>query len=397
MVTHCAETTISNVGIADTVRSSRTEKTLGVSKRATQFVNSKANPLSIRKKNRGAKASAYVSYAAIVALILSVVSVGYQSPVESQKAGRELSRAAIADTKPSVDQVAAAELAADAALTADMAIANNVNNLSISLSAKSDLAQSDDGTLSKPMIVQPSGGRGIRSYTALPGDTAPSVATKHGISTDTLKWANGLTSDAIPVGKVLQVPSVNGVVYTVQSGDTADSLAAKYKADKSRIITYNDAELTGLQPGQRIVIPDGILPANERPGAAGASRSSGSASYSAYYAASAAVAGNRYDYGYCTWYAYNRRAELGRPVGSFWGNATSWASYARASGYRVNHTPAPGAVLQSSNSYYGHVAVVESVNSDGSVTVSEMNYAGWNIISKRTISAGQAAGYNYIH
>jgi surface antigen len=46
---------------------------------------------------------------------------------------------------------------------------------------------------------------------------------------------------------------------------------------------------------------------------------------------------------------------------------------------------------------YGHVAVVESVNSDGSITVSEMNYAGWGIVDHRTISAGQASGYNYIH
>jgi surface antigen len=47
---------------------------------------------------------------------------------------------------------------------------------------------------------------------------------------------------------------------------------------------------------------------------------------------------------------------------------------------------------------YGHVGVVEAVNPDGSVYVSEMNYAGnFNRVTYRTIPAGQAALYNYIH
>jgi surface antigen len=87
------------------------------------------------------------------------------------------------------------------------------------------------------------------------------------------------------------------------------------------------------------------------------------------------------------------------PVGSFWGNATTWDDYARGSGYLVNNSPSVGAVLQSDwqAGGYGHVAVVESVNVDGSITVSEMNYAGWNVKSYRTISPSEAASYKYIH
>jgi surface antigen len=109
-----------------------------------------------------------------------------------------------------------------------------------------------------------------------------------------------------------------------------------------------------------------------------------------------ASVGNRYDYGYCTWYVYERRAAIGKPIGSFWGNATSWASFAASAGVTVNNTPAPGAIFQSSGGY-GHVAFVESVAPNGDVTLSEMNYAGWNVTSSRTLSASQAAAYNYIH
>lgn len=54
--------------------------------------------------------------------------------------------------------------------------------------------------------------------------------------------------------------------------------------------------------------------------------------------------------------------------------------------------------MQSSAGTYGHVAYVESVNDDGSITVSEMNYSGGPYVKDtRTISASQASSFNYIH
>ena len=49
------------------------------------------------------------------------------------------------------------------------------------------------------------------------------------------------------------------------------------------------------------------------------------------------------------------------------GNANSWASAAQAAGFTVNNTPEEGAIMQSSEGAFGHVAFVESVNNDGSV------------------------------
>ncbi len=354
----------------------------------------------MRKRARNSKVSTYIPYVAIVALILSVISVGYQSPVDSSQASAGLSKAAIADARPSVDQVAAAELAAQAAETANLAVAANVANLSISLNAKSELAQVDENLLSKPQIVQDAGSaRGVREYAAVAGDNVQTIAARYGVSEDTIRWSNNLNSDAIPAGKVLLIPGSSGVVYTVKAGDTPEKLAQKYRADQGRIITYNDAEIAGLQPGQRIVIPDAIVPEIERPGYTAPAAPRRAAPAYSYYANATESVGNRYSYGYCTWYAYNRRAELGRPIGSFWGDAVTWKSYAQSAGFNVNRTPAPGAVMHDPYSAppYGHVAIVEQVYEDGSIRLSEMNYAGWNIISSRTISAGQASGYNYIH
>ena len=104
---------------------------------------------------------------------------------------------------------------------------------------------------------------------------------------------------------------------------------------------------------------------------------------------------NRYTYGYCTWYAFNRRVQMGLPVGTMWGNANTWAWNAGQAGYRVDHTPEVGAIVQNGGGL-GHVAIVEAVNSNGSITISEMNGpAGWNVIGWRTISNPEA--YYFIH
>ncbi|PCF43734.1 CHAP domain-containing protein [Staphylococcus delphini] len=106
-------------------------------------------------------------------------------------------------------------------------------------------------------------------------------------------------------------------------------------------------------------------------------------------------AGNLYTPGQCTWYVYDK---VGGEIGSTWGNANNWASSASAAGFTVDNNPEEGSILQSNAGPMGHVAYVESVNEDGSITVSEMNYDGGPFnISTRTISASEAGSYNYIH
>ncbi|MDN6160488.1 MAG: LysM peptidoglycan-binding domain-containing protein, partial [Staphylococcus equorum] len=94
---------------------------------------------------------------------------------------------------------------------------------------------------------------------------------------------------------------------------------------------------------------------------------------------------NYYDWGQCTYYAFDRRQQLGKSVGNLWGNANNWASAASNSGYKVNRTPEVGAIFQSNAGNYGHVGVVERKNPDGSIVVSEMNWQGVGQKSYRTI------------
>ena len=108
-------------------------------------------------------------------------------------------------------------------------------------------------------------------------------------------------------------------------------------------------------------------------------------------------------FGQCTYYVFNRMAQVGTPIGhSMMGNAAEWPSYARSYGYSVSHSPSAGSAivfqqgLAGADPTYGHVAFVEAVNADGSLYISEMNVQGLNVISYRTISASVAARATYI-
>ena len=103
---------------------------------------------------------------------------------------------------------------------------------------------------------------------------------------------------------------------------------------------------------------------------------------------------NTYPAGQCTWFVKNALSW----VGNNWGNASGWGASAAAAGRVVDATPAAGAVAVFAPGLdgageLGHVAVVDSVNSDGTITISEGNYAGL-AYHVRTISA---AGIQFVH
>jgi surface antigen len=277
--------------------------------------------------------------------------------------------------------------------------------LSVSLAAKNELAQTSDTAIVKPRIVQPTASSNdITTYVTKTGDTIPSIAANYNVSSQTIRWANNLVSDNVAAGRTLTIPPVDGIIYVVRAGDTPDSLALAYAANKDRIISFNDLEISGLHAGARILIPSGSLPENLRPGyqppVSHTTSYGGGTGFRVNSGISGVSAGNKYAWGNCTWYAYERRMQIGRPIGSYWGNANTWAYYARQDGFVVSRTPAVGAVLVDTAGYFGHVAVVESVAPNGDIIISEMNnyaYGGFGIVDRRTISAGQAGAYQYIN
>jgi surface antigen len=100
---------------------------------------------------------------------------------------------------------------------------------------------------------------------------------------------------------------------------------------------------------------------------------------------------NNYVWGQCTWYAKDRRPDLPNNLG----NANTWYSQAAAEGIAVGSEPKAGAVGATTEGGYGHVVYVESVNDDGTVNISEMNYAGGvGVVHARSTPASE---FTYIY
>lgn len=101
--------------------------------------------------------------------------------------------------------------------------------------------------------------------------------------------------------------------------------------------------------------------------------------------------GNAYELGNCTWYVYNRFAQIGVGIHPYLGNANQWVDSGQAQGYDISTTPKPGSAavfmngVAGASPIYGHVAFCEYVNSDGSFLVSEMNFGGLYVSSWRTL------------
>jgi surface antigen len=184
-------------------------------------------------------------------------------------------------------------------------------------------------------------------------------------------------------------PSREAVKYVVSEGDTLASIAKTYETDWKRIFNKNSniSNPNILEPGVTIIIPEDSEKLPNRVGELQVDKPQEVTEKTNTQASEQSVntyrggntAGNGYAYGYCTWYAKQKRPDLPNQMG----NAASWVSSAQSMGIPTGSKPRAGAIGQSGN----HVVYVEKVNSDGTITVSDMNYGGWAVVTTRKVAA----------
>ena len=205
-----------------------------------------------------------------------------------------------------------------------------------------------------------------------------------------------------PKDKSNETKSIEQSTYAiVAAGDSLASIAEKYNTTWTRIFDANESlsNPNTIDIGQKLRIPNAeeVLPDRSsaivaaQQAAASSTPSTRTSTVTTRSYSSKPINSSSYYVGngmWCTDYVHSRRPDV-----AVYGNAGyGWISSAQAAGKSTGSAPRAGAVAVTN----GHVAYVESVNNDGSYTVSEM---GWNYragnYNKRTVRPGTFGQFIY--
>lgn len=359
------------------------------------------------------KLKIFLPYFLIGLITFLIVSFG---SFNKNKTGANVSLDMFADKDDtvSVDQISELYIVADLSDALGLASASDTASNYVVATAMYESGQTSAGKLEKPNITDVDTREWVIEYTVQDGESMATIADRYGITTDQIRWSNGLKTTDVSTGNVLYLPKEPGIVYTVKSSDTIASIAEKYGSNIDEITIFNDLDTRPLAEGQRIFIKNGTLPEKERPEYVPPVTITRpvynyNISYSYTYLGDTSerigieVIGYNYYgggqcVGYATWYRNISGLSNLRPVSAAWGNARNWAAAARAAGFVVDNTPEINAVFQTPAGLYGHVGIVVGINTDGSIVVQEANY-NYRVgrITRATIPASAVGNFNYIH
>lgn len=302
-----------------------------------------------------------------------------------------------------------------------MAFADN----SLSIKDVDDAYISLDGT-----ILDGDEAFGARfAYMIKPGDTLETIAREFGVTINSLKDTNGLTSNTIKSGQEIIISNVDGFVYQITQQTTIRDFANQYRLDlqdlKELNSLQNDHDI--LKQWDQVFIPltlnEGktlwlIVPEPEpEPVVAPVvapkpSKTTTTKSYpSVKVTTTKAVAGIRrvsqtrsacfgFVPGQCTCYAAQKRPDIfkqgeTRPFG---GNAKNRYTNAKNAGFDVGTNPAiwAVAVMTMWRWGYGHVGIVVDIDkSNDTVLLESMNWVGPYIVNRIWISTSRIKWYIY--
>ena len=106
--------------------------------------------------------------------------------------------------------------------------------------------------------------RPIVQYTLGVADTLQTLSNFFHISAEAIAFSNGITDPSLKnqQGRAIMIPPGEGALYTVQAGDTVESVASRLKVDPEAIRSYNRLyfEPEHFAPKQLVFVPGATVP-----------------------------------------------------------------------------------------------------------------------------------------
>lgn len=178
----------------------------------------------------------------------------------------------------------------------------------------------------------------------------------------------------------------------LKATDERDQAAAQVQLDKISQQKAEAVAITAATQGEITKLQAQQPAPSTATGTQGASVSSDAATVSgAITLGGGPSRPNRFSPGQCTWY-------VAQIYSIPWnGNANQWPGGAAAAGQAEGLTPVVGAIMESADSWAGHVSVVTSVEDYNDWTVTEMNYLGPFVTDTRQVSRGSSHLVTFIY
>ncbi len=249
----------------------------------------------------------------------------------------------------------------------------------------------DNSFLFKPFIPitrqTPRARTKTETYLVQPGDTISDISEKFGLWASTILWENNLSAySIIKPGQKLSILPINGVTYKIKKGDTVKLIAKEFKAKEDEIIQFNKLDdANALSIGEFLIIPGGakyiapqIKKTSPRP-----------------TIVTGKFKSHIFPWGQCTLYVAQKKYV------PWSGNAKNWLANAKRYGLEIGNAPRVGAIVALKESgwqarRYGHVAYVEEIEKN-KIIISEMNYKGVGVYSKRSVPINSKKIIGYIY
>ncbi|MDR0494998.1 MAG: M23 family metallopeptidase [Treponema sp.] len=101
-------------------------------------------------------------------------------------------------------------------------------------------------------------------YEVKQGDTITGIASKSSVSSGSIIAFNGIKEAwNIRAGRMLKIPNMDGIPYTVEKNDSLSRIAAKMKVPQNAILDANNLASDTIRPGEVLFIPGARMDANE--------------------------------------------------------------------------------------------------------------------------------------